>query len=142
MHLPLGYTVPLAAGIKEAVSLPVFATGRINDPALAERILADGHADMIGVVRGQIADPDFAVKARDGRVEEIRACIACNQGCYGRVGLNMTIGCVQNPAVGARGDRGRATRSGRPGEEARAGRRRRARPACGPPRSPRCAATT
>jgi mycofactocin system FadH/OYE family oxidoreductase 2 len=100
MHLPLGYTEPLAAGVKEAVSLPVFATGRINDPALAERILADGHADMIGVVRGQIADPDFATKARDRRADEIRACIACNQGCYGRVGLNMTIGCVQNPTVG------------------------------------------
>ena len=100
MHLPLGYTEPLAAGVKEAVSLPVFATGRINDPAFAERILADGHADMIGVVRGQIADPDFAVKARDGRTDEIRACIACNQGCYGRVGLNMTIGCVQNPTIG------------------------------------------
>ncbi len=100
MHLPLGYAVPLAAGIKEAVSLPVFATGRINDPALAERVLADGQADMIGVVRGQIADPDFALKAREGRVDEIRFCIACNQNCYGRVGLNKSIGCVQNPAVG------------------------------------------
>lgn len=99
MHLPLGYAVPLSAGIKEAVSLPVFATGRINDPALAERILADGQADMIGVVRGQISDPDFALKARQGRVDEIRFCIACNQNCYGRVGLNKSIGCVQNPAV-------------------------------------------
>jgi mycofactocin system FadH/OYE family oxidoreductase 2 len=100
MHLPLGYTVPLAAGIKEVVTLPVFATGRINDPALAERVLAQGQADMIGVVRGQIADPDFARKAREGRTEEIRYCIACNQNCYGRVGLNKTIGCVQNPSVG------------------------------------------
>jgi thioredoxin reductase len=100
MHLPLGYTVPLAAGIKSVSTLPVFATGRINDPALAERVLADGQADMIGVVRGQIADPDFAVKAREGRVEEIRNCIACNQNCYGRVGLNKPIGCVQNPSVG------------------------------------------
>ena len=100
MHLPLAYTEPLAAGIKEAVALPVFATGRINDPALAERILAAGHADMIGVVRGQIADPDFAAKARSGSVEQLRCCIACNQGCYGRVGLNMSIGCVQNPTVG------------------------------------------
>ena len=106
MHLPLGYTEPLAAAVKEVVSLPVFATGRINDPALAERILADGHADMIGVVRGQIADPDFATKARDGRVDELRACIGCNQGCYGRVGLNMTIGCVQNPAVGEESAKG------------------------------------
>jgi mycofactocin system FadH/OYE family oxidoreductase 2 len=100
MHLPLGYAVPLAAGIKEVSALPVFATGRINDPALAERVLADGQADMIGVVRGQIADPDFARKAREGRTEEIRYCIACNQNCYGRVGLNRTIGCVQNPSVG------------------------------------------
>jgi mycofactocin system FadH/OYE family oxidoreductase 2 len=100
MHVPLGYAVPLAAGIKEVATLPVFATGRINDPALAERVLADGQADMIGVVRGQIADPDFACKAREGRVDEIRNCIACNQNCYGRVGLNKTIGCVQNPSVG------------------------------------------
>ncbi len=100
MHLPLGYAVPLAAGIKETVSLPVFATGRINDPTFAERVLADGQADMIGVVRGQIADPDFARKAREGRTEEIRYCVACNQNCYGRVGLNKTIGCVQNPSVG------------------------------------------
>jgi mycofactocin system FadH/OYE family oxidoreductase 2 len=100
MHVPLGYAVPLAAGIKEVATLPVFATGRINDPVLAERVLAQGQADMIGVVRGQIADPDFARKAREGRTEEIRYCIACNQNCYGRVGLNKTIGCVQNPSVG------------------------------------------
>ena len=106
MHLPLGYTVPLAAGIKSVATLPVFATGRINDPALAERVLAEGQADMIGVVRGQIADPDFAVKAREGRTEEIRYCIACNQNCYGRVGLNKTIGCVQNPSAGAEATEG------------------------------------
>jgi 2,4-dienoyl-CoA reductase-like NADH-dependent reductase (Old Yellow Enzyme family) len=98
MHMPLGYAVPMAAGIKEVATLPVFATGRINDPALAERVLAEGQADMIGVVRGQITDPDFARKAREGRAEEIRYCIACNQNCYGRVGLNKTIGCVQNPS--------------------------------------------
>ena len=106
MHLPLGYTVPLAAGIKEVSTLPVFATGRINDPAMAERVLADGQADMIGVVRGQIADPDFAAKAREGRTDEIRYCIACNQNCYGRVGLNKTIGCVQNPSVGCEATEG------------------------------------
>jgi mycofactocin system FadH/OYE family oxidoreductase 2 len=106
MHLPLGYTVPLAAGIKSVATVPVFATGRINDPAFAERVLAEGQADMIGVVRGQIADPDFATKARDGRSEEIRYCIACNQNCYGRVGLNKTIGCVQNPSAGAEATEG------------------------------------
>ena len=61
---------------------------------------------MIGVVRGQIADPDFAIKAREGRTEEIRYCIACNQNCYGRVGLNKTIGCAQNPSAGAEATEG------------------------------------
>ena len=106
MHMPLGYAVPLAAGIKEVSTLPVFATGRINDPAMAERVLAEGQADMIGVVRGQIADADFVRKAREERTEEIRYCIACNQNCYGRVGLNKTIGCVQNPSVGCEATEG------------------------------------
>jgi mycofactocin system FadH/OYE family oxidoreductase 2 len=99
MHTPLGYTIPLAAGIKEAVRLPVFCTGRINDPVMAERVLAQGQADMIGMVRSQICDPELANKAKEGRMEEIRYCIACNQGCYGRVGVNKNIGCIQNPAV-------------------------------------------
>jgi mycofactocin system FadH/OYE family oxidoreductase 2 len=100
MHMPLGYAVPLAAGIKEAVRLPVFATGRINDPLLAEKILAAGQADMIGMVRSQICDPNLARKAQEGRLDEIRYCVADNQNCYGRVGLNRPIGCIQNPYVG------------------------------------------
>lgn len=100
MHTPLGYTIPLAAGIKEVVGLPVFATGRINDPVMAERVLANGQADMIGMVRAQICDPELANKAREGRLEEIRFCVADNQGCYGRVGINKSIGCIQNPAIG------------------------------------------
>jgi mycofactocin system FadH/OYE family oxidoreductase 2 len=100
MHTPLGYAVPLSAGIREAIRLPVFATGRINDPLFAEKILANGQADMIGMVRSQICDPDLARKAKEGRLEEIRYCIADNQACYGRVGLNKPIGCIQNPVVG------------------------------------------
>lgn len=100
MHTPLGYTIPLAAGIKEVVNLPVFCTGRINDPVMAERVLADGQADMIGMVRAQICDPEMARKAKEGRLEEIRFCVADNQGCYGRVGLNKSIGCIQNPNIG------------------------------------------
>jgi mycofactocin system FadH/OYE family oxidoreductase 2 len=100
MHTPLGYTIPLAAGIKGVVNLPVFCTGRINDPVMAERVLADGQADMIGMVRAQICDPEMANKAREGRLEEIRYCVADNQGCYARVGLNKDIGCIQNPSIG------------------------------------------
>ena len=106
MHSPLGYTIPLAAGIKEVVELPVFCTGRINDPVMAERVLADGQADMIGMVRAQICDPEMANKAKEGRLEEIRSCVADNQGCYGRVGLNKTIGCIQNPNIGFEKERG------------------------------------
>jgi mycofactocin system FadH/OYE family oxidoreductase 2 len=100
MHMPLGYAVPLSAGIKEVVGLPVFATGRINDPTLAEKVLAAGRADMIGMVRSQLCDPNLVNKTKEGRMDEIRYCIADNQGCYGRVGLNRPIGCMQNPFVG------------------------------------------
>jgi mycofactocin system FadH/OYE family oxidoreductase 2 len=100
MHMPLGYAVPLAAGIKAVVRLPVFATGRINDPVLAEKVLAAGQADMIGMVRSQICDPNLARKAKEGKLEEIRYCVADNQNCYGRVGVNRSIGCIQNPYTG------------------------------------------
>ena len=100
MHMPLGYAVPLAAGIKEATHLPVFATGRINDPVFAEKVLAAGQADMIGMVRSQICDPNLARKAKEGRLEEIRYCVADNQNCYGRVAFNRSIGCIQNPFIG------------------------------------------
>ncbi|HJV35236.1 mycofactocin system FadH/OYE family oxidoreductase 2 [Geomonas sp.] len=100
MHTPLGYTIPLAAGIREKIKLPVFCTGRINDPVMAEKVLASGQADMIGMCRGLICDPYLPKKAFEGRMDDIRYCIACNQGCIGRIGMNKTIGCVQNPAVG------------------------------------------
>jgi mycofactocin system FadH/OYE family oxidoreductase 2 len=100
MHTPLGYTIPLAAGIRERVKLPVFCTGRINDPVMAEKVLANGQADMIGMCRALICDPFLPKKAQEGRREDIRYCIACNQGCIGRMGVNRTLGCVQNPAVG------------------------------------------
>jgi mycofactocin system FadH/OYE family oxidoreductase 2 len=109
MHTPLGYTVPMSAGIRSAVSIPVFANGRINDPVQAEKILADGHADMVGLVRAQICDPEFANKALEGRADDIRACVACNQGCIGRMGVGRTLGCVQNPAVGREQKRGIGT---------------------------------
>ncbi len=100
MHTPLAYTVPLSCGIRSVVDLPVFCTNRINDPHLAESILANGQADMIGMVRALICDPELPNKTREGRPDDIRHCIACNQGCIGRMGLGYTLGCIQNPAVG------------------------------------------
>ncbi|HLI87846.1 MAG TPA: mycofactocin system FadH/OYE family oxidoreductase 2 [Ktedonobacteraceae bacterium] len=100
MHTPPGYQLFVSAGIREKVSLPVFCTGRIKDPVQAERILREGLADMVDVVRGQICDPAFARKAREGRSETIRLCISCNQYCIGRMGLNLSLGCIQTPATG------------------------------------------
>src|SRR5689334_5548716 len=100
MHTPPGYQLFVSANIREAVKLPVFCTGRIKDPLQAERILREGLADMVDVVRGQICDPAFTRKAREGRTESIRLCISCNQYCIGRMGLNLSLGCIQTPATG------------------------------------------
>ncbi len=100
MHTPLGYTIPLAAGIRERIKLPVFCTGRINDPVMAEKVLAAGQADMIGMCRALICDPFLPKKAFEGRMDDIRYCVADNQGCIGRMGVNKSLGCIQNPAVG------------------------------------------
>jgi mycofactocin system FadH/OYE family oxidoreductase 2 len=100
MHTPPGYQLFVSAGIREAVDLPVFCTGRIKDPLQAERILREGLADMVDVVRGQICDPAFTRKAREGHSESIRLCISCNQYCIGRMGLNLSLGCIQTPATG------------------------------------------
>ncbi len=84
MYIPAGsLSIPLTSGLKQVVkNIPVVATSRINDPALAERAISEGHADMVGMVRAQIADPEFGNKAREGRIEDIRLCIGCNQGCW------------------------------------------------------------
>ncbi|MEK7291965.1 MAG: FAD-dependent oxidoreductase, partial [Actinomycetota bacterium] len=74
--------------------------GRFKDPLQAERAIADGHCDLVGVVRGQIADSDFAAKARSGATDEIRLCLSCNQECVGRMGLNRWMGCIENPRTG------------------------------------------
>ncbi len=100
MHTPLAYTAPLSAGMRSVVKLPVFCTNRINDPHLAEKILEEGQADMIGMVRALICDPELPNKAMEGRSADIRNCIACNQGCIARMGLGYRLGCMHNPAVG------------------------------------------
>ncbi len=109
MHTPLAYAVPLSAGIRSVVTIPVYASNRINDPHLAEKILADGQGDMINMVRGLIADPELPSKARDNRDDDIRHCIACNQGCIGRMGLGYTIGCMQTPVTGNERELGMGT---------------------------------
>jgi len=104
MFFPLGPFVYLAAGIKEVIDLPVFAGGRINDPAVAERILKDNQADMTAMTRPLIADPELPNKAKAGQDNLIRKCIACNDACWMPLWQAATpITCVINPEAGREG---------------------------------------
>ncbi len=100
MHIPPGYAMFIPAAIRDAVDLPVVGVGRFKDPLQAERALAEGQCDLVGVVRGQIADPDFVRKARGGFTDDTRLCLSCNQECVGRMGLNRWLGCIENPRTG------------------------------------------
>ena len=100
MHIPPGYAMFIPSAIRKAVDLPVVGVGRFKDPLQAERALAEGHCDLVGVVRGQIADADFVAKARAGSTDETRLCLSCNQECVGRMGLNRWLGCIENPRTG------------------------------------------
>ena len=96
----LGTFVHLAARIKAAVGTPVIVTGRIVTPAQAEEILERGAADLVGMTRALIADPEMPRKAREGRVDDIRVCMGSGEGCIDRLYFGMPIGCVQNPVIG------------------------------------------
>jgi len=100
MRIPPNYALFIPSAIRKAVRLPVIGVGRVKDPIQAERILAEGHADLVGIVRAQIADPEFARKSRENRVDDIRLCLSCNQECVGRMGLNRWLGCIETPATG------------------------------------------
>jgi mycofactocin system FadH/OYE family oxidoreductase 2 len=100
MQIPPGYSLYIPSAIRAAVGLPVVGVGRFKDPLQADRALRDGHCDLVGIVRGQIADADFAAKARAGHALDIRTCLSCNQECVGRMGLNRWLGCIENPLTG------------------------------------------
>jgi len=104
--LPKGAFVHLAEKIKSWVRIPVIATNRINDPLVAEKILAEGKADLIGMGRALLADPELPKKAMEGRVEEIIPCIACSNclaeimGAYRQWGKPVATFCTVNPVAG------------------------------------------
>jgi hypothetical protein len=90
-----------AAALKAVVRHAVVqAESHIRTPAGAEAVLAAGHADMVSIVRGQIADPHLVAKARAGHAERVRPCISCNQLCWGRRSRDYWISCLVNPSVG------------------------------------------
>ncbi|MGD9598825.1 MAG: FAD-dependent oxidoreductase [Steroidobacteraceae bacterium] len=87
----------VTARLRPHVSLPLITTNRINDPGVAERILASGGADMVSMARPLLADPEFVRKCAEGRADEINTCIACNQACLDHVFENKTATCLVNP---------------------------------------------
>ena len=97
---PYGFFVDIAGVVKAAVSIPVSAVGRIIDPAMAESVLQSGKADMIGIGRALLADPDWANKAAAGQAGDIRRCISCNRGCTDNIQNRAFIACVLNAENG------------------------------------------
>ncbi|MCD4524258.1 FAD-dependent oxidoreductase [Nocardioides sp. cx-173] len=95
MHAPHGYELPYSAQVAAAVSVPTMVIGRITTLAEAERIVADGIADLVSMVRATIADAELVSKSAAGLASAVRPCIGCNQGC-----LTASVGCTVNPRTG------------------------------------------
>jgi 2,4-dienoyl-CoA reductase-like NADH-dependent reductase (Old Yellow Enzyme family) len=94
-----GIFVPLASSVKKRVRIPVIAVGRLDDPVLAENVLASGHADMIAIGRGLIADSRWSLNVRNGVQAITRVCLACN-ACMDTMRRGNSIRCVVNPWAG------------------------------------------
>jgi len=100
MGFSAGYLGPMSEQIRAKLDIPVMVTGRINQPQVAEQIISAGQADLCGMTRAMICDPEMPEKARTGRYDDIRACIGCNQSCIGRAHKGLPISCIQNPQSG------------------------------------------
>jgi 2,4-dienoyl-CoA reductase-like NADH-dependent reductase (Old Yellow Enzyme family)/thioredoxin reductase len=114
MGMSLAHNVWAAEAVKKVVKIPVVASGSINLPDLAESILAEGKGDFIGLGRPLWADPQWPLKAKEGRPEDIRPCIRCNDGCLARGDhIANTVSCTVNVAL-CREDEFRITKAERP----------------------------
>jgi 2,4-dienoyl-CoA reductase-like NADH-dependent reductase (Old Yellow Enzyme family)/thioredoxin reductase len=92
---------PHAEALKKVVKFAkVQAEAHIRTPENAEEVVRSGQADMVSIVRGQIADPHWVAKAREGRAEDVRPCLSCNQMCWGRRSRDYWISCLINPSAG------------------------------------------
>jgi len=95
--VPRGAFAWVTKKMKTEVTIPLVTSNRINLPSTAEKILADGCADMVSMARPLLADPEFVRKAREGRSDEINVCIACNQACLDHTFANKMSSCLVNP---------------------------------------------
>ena len=95
--VPRGAFSWVTAELKKHLTVPLITTNRINTPEVAERILAQGEADMVSMARPFLADPEFVIKAAENRADEINTCIACNQACLDHVFKQKRVSCLVNP---------------------------------------------
>ncbi len=100
MDVPEGCYTYLAENVKKNVSIPVFASNRINNVALAEQIVMSGKADAVCIGRGLIADPYLPLKAQKGEIQDIMACVGCNQGCMDGAMKMKPLACLRNARAG------------------------------------------
>jgi 2,4-dienoyl-CoA reductase-like NADH-dependent reductase (Old Yellow Enzyme family)/thioredoxin reductase len=100
MSFPRGRLIDYAEQIKKEVKLPVIVVQRINTPELADRVIREGKADLVATGRALISDPHWPLKAREGKLDEIRRCVACNQGCMEKIVMENSLSCLYNPVVG------------------------------------------
>ncbi len=100
MFVPRGHMVAYAARIKQEVSIPVIAVGRLDDPLLAEQVVAEGSADLVMIGRGLLADPDWPRKVEEGHPDAVRPCIACN-ACVDLIARGYEMRCAVNPELGS-----------------------------------------
>lgn len=103
MALPPRPFVYFSAELREVVDIPVITAIRINDPVMANDIIKNGEADLVVMTRASICDPELPNKAKAGRLDDIRQCIACNEGCWEHAENQLPITCSQNPEVGREG---------------------------------------
>src|SRR2546427_7085728 len=107
MSYAAGVYAPLAAAIKHAApGMPIFHASRIVDPVHADRAVAAGDIDVVGMTRALIADPDLPRKAREGRLDDIRTCVGANEGCIDRIYQGKPVTWIQNPATGREAELG------------------------------------
>lgn len=100
MNISPGWITDYAEEVKKVVNIPVMTVGRINDPILAESILLSGKADLIAMGRPSLSDPDLPNKFAEGKLDDIRHCIGCQQGCLEVLFSNKPIRCLVNPTLG------------------------------------------
>jgi 2,4-dienoyl-CoA reductase-like NADH-dependent reductase (Old Yellow Enzyme family)/thioredoxin reductase len=100
MTQPTGYMTPYSARVKKVVNVPVIATGRYNTPQSAEEAIRSGAADACGMNRAMICDPELGAKVTTNRLDDVRACIACDQACIGHFQKGYPVSCIQHPETG------------------------------------------